>query len=338
MASVYVYRPYAFTGSAVIYNIELDYKEFGTIGLESYLFGNVEPGIHILQAINIGQTKVSPMKFDAQAGKLYFFKVHIGVWSGFEFERVDENEGRELISDYTLSGDNVFELYEVTDEYVKTLNVYKQKTLDELGPFDFEKRMYIFETINELAYQLKKSPKYSLLIEEKRKIPEEVNDIFYVLKLEDRDMDGKADQFAFSEKGEDTQDYGFIFDLNRDGKIDYIVFNGGPMITKGLKIVWQNYHWIDSNYDEEIDIFVYNNNIDSNSDKSMDNGISGWVYDTDFDGLVDKAEYRGYDFVIPIKKENDVFTIKTIFGDTEYIYIKNEFRNQMLSEINSILP
>jgi len=225
-------------------------------------------------------------------------------------------------------------------ENIKTFSVYKQKTLDELDSFDFERRMYIYETIDELANQLWDSPKLFSLKKEKK----ETFESFPILQLSDKDLDGKADEFAYlPQKGRDTQEFGFMFDLNKNGKIDYIVFNGGLIPTKGFKkFIWQNYHGIDSNYDRKVDIYVYSNNIDLDDDKSPDEGISGWVYDTDFDGTVDKAEYLGENFVKPVEKREGFFIIKTVFGEKkwgkELSFKKEFFMNLILSDINSMMP
>lgn len=113
MASVYVYRPYNFVGSAVAWSISLDFKEFGSLGLETYLFGNVDPGPHILKGFPFSGAERT--KFDAEAGKLYFFKVTPGM-AGLDFDPVEEKEGREKVSNWTLSGDNVFEWEDKTQE------------------------------------------------------------------------------------------------------------------------------------------------------------------------------------------------------------------------------
>lgn len=113
MASVYVYRPYNFVGSAVAWSISLDFREFGSLALETYLFGNVEPGQHILKPLPFSGAKRT--QFDAQEGKLYFFKVTPGMAS-LNIDPVEESEGREKVSNYTLSGDNVFEWEDKTKE------------------------------------------------------------------------------------------------------------------------------------------------------------------------------------------------------------------------------
>jgi hypothetical protein len=218
---------------------------------------------------------------------------------------------------------------------VGALSVYKQKTLDELGAFEFEKRMYVFNTIDGIANQLVKSPSYSVVRKEgSRKIFKD----FTILELVDRDLDGKAEQFSYeSEKRQKTNEFGFMFDLNRDGKVDYVVFNGGLAFTRDFKKgAWFNYHWIDSNYDGKIDIAVFNNYISLDGDSFFDEGISGWVYDTNFDGLIDKAEYLGDNFQQPVEKRGgEFFVLKTFLGKIE---VDNfGISDTILSDLNSVM-
>jgi hypothetical protein len=224
---------------------------------------------------------------------------------------------------------------------IKTIQTYKQKTLDELGTFRFNDRKYFYETLDELANQLRASTKYTVLIRKETKTFEE----FPILELIDRDGDGKVDNFVYLTKSGEVpkgygfrkfQDFGFIFDLNRDGKIDYIVFNQGLAMTKDMKPYWSKYHWIDSNYDGKIDIYV-NPTIDLDGDKFPDEGVTAWVYDTDFDGDVDKAEYLGKNFQKAIEKTEDVFVIKAWTGEIKAGKDFNSFRNKVLSDINSLL-
>ena len=225
---------------------------------------------------------------------------------------------------------------------IKTIQTYKQKTIDELGPFRFDERKYIYETLDELANQLRASRKYTVLLRKETK----TIDLFPILELIDRDGDGKADQFVYLPKGGEmpkdygfssSQEFGFIFDLNKDGKIDYIVFNQGLAMTKDMKPYWSKYHWIDSNYDGKIDIIVIPT-IDLDGDKFPDEGVTGWVYDTDFDGEVDKAENLGKNFQKSIKKTEVGFTIK---GWTREVKVEKDFSsftNKVLSDINSMYP
>jgi hypothetical protein len=109
-ANVYVFRAEAFMGSAVIWPISLDFKEFGTLGLKSYLYGTVLPGDHFLGSF-LGQSP-SRIKFTAEAGKNYFFEAVLGIGmvvAKIEIEAIDEERGRRYVKEFTLSGDNVFE-------------------------------------------------------------------------------------------------------------------------------------------------------------------------------------------------------------------------------------
>jgi hypothetical protein len=232
----------------------------------------------------------------------------------------------------------------IESQNIRALPVHKERTIDVLGPFDFERRVYIHETMDGLAKQLWGSGKRCVLKSEKTKGSGKFFETFPILELADKDLDGKADQFAYlTEKGNDSREFGFVFDLNRDGKVDYIVFNGGllPVITKDKKLkklVWHNYHWIDSNYDGRVDIQVYTNYIDLDGDKSPDEAISGWVYDTDFDGLIDKAEYLGDGFQQPAEKKEEFFVIKTPFGEDKWGPEEGfHFADMMLSDINSLM-
>jgi len=108
MASVYVYRPYHLVGSAVLFLVSIDYKDFGTVATDTYLFGTIKPGWHIIKTGGGIPLSVASIKFNAEAGKLYFFKVSPGL-NQIKIEQVDEKKGRDNLSNLKLSGDNVFE-------------------------------------------------------------------------------------------------------------------------------------------------------------------------------------------------------------------------------------
>jgi len=212
--------------------------------------------------------------------------------------------------------------------------LHKEATTDKLGTFKFDERKNIYETLDEVANRLRASRYYVVLKKKEIKIDDKV----FILQLVDRNGDGRAEQFELYSKGEkDTQDFGFMFDLNKDGKIDYIVFNQGLAMTKDWKPYWSKYHWIDSNFDGKIDIHVIPT-VDLDGDKFPDEGVTAWIYDTNFDGDVDKAEYLGKDFQKPIEKTEGVFIIKS--WGIESKVGKNYFfwMNKVLSEINSLYP
>lgn len=206
-----------------------------------------------------------------------------------------------------------------------------------IGPFEFNNRLDIYEKIDKVSNTLLKSSLYKVV---KEKTTETFKN-YPILNLVDRDGDGKADEFQYlPEKGDrTTQEFGFIFDLNGDGKIDYIVFNGGPIFTKELKIFWMNYHLIDSNYDGKIDIIVYND-IDLDSDRFADEGITAWLYDKNFDGLIDEGEYLGKNINKPIEKIQGFLVINRVGKETKLKMEEKEifgFPNMILSDINSML-
>jgi hypothetical protein len=206
----------------------------------------------------------------------------------------------------------------------------KEATTDKLGTFKFHERKNIYAILDEIANRLRASRYYVVLKKKEIRIDDKV----FVLELSDRDGNGKADQFVLYP---DTQDFGFMFDLNKDGKIDYIVFNQGFAMTKDIKPYWSKYHWIDSNFDGKIDIHVIPT-IDLDGDGWPDEGVTAWIYDTNFDGDVDKAEYLGKDFQKPIENTEGVFIIKAWTG--EFKAGKDYFsgKNKILSYINSMYP
>jgi hypothetical protein len=196
----------------------------------------------------------------------------------------------------------------------QNLSAFKQNTLNEFDSFDFQKRFYVYEKINEIAnLSLKhKSPKVVLKTKP-------INGSVFVVF--DSDDDGLADAFA-AHPG--YQDFGFLFDLNKDCKMDYLILNGGIVPSKDFKAFWFNFHWIDSNNDGKIDIYV-ENDIDLDGDKLLDNGITAWIYDNDFDGKIDKAEYIGKDFKKRIEMTNGAFVIKRQMGLKLQLRLFDEF-------------
>jgi len=108
LASLYVYRSNSFLGASVLYNISLDHNDFGTLGTGTYLFANIVPGKHSIRANTSGVSQVKITKFNAMAGKLYFFKIE-PAWNSLNIEIIEDSKGREQIGKYTLSGDNAFE-------------------------------------------------------------------------------------------------------------------------------------------------------------------------------------------------------------------------------------
>jgi hypothetical protein len=64
--------------------------------------------------------------------------------------------------------------------------------------------------------------------------------------------------------------------------------------------------------------------------------VTAWIYDTNFDGDVDKAEYLGKDFQTPIEKTEGVFIIKEWGGERKVGKDYFSGMSKILTEINSL--
>jgi hypothetical protein len=112
-AGVYVIHPYqiSFGVGGLVGNtmmressqVNLDYQEFGQVDFNTYLFGLVPPGDHVLSSGDIvSSTKV--VHFTAEAGKNYFFMV-----GADGIDSTSETNGQSCVRRFKLSGDNRFE-------------------------------------------------------------------------------------------------------------------------------------------------------------------------------------------------------------------------------------
>jgi len=115
MAGVYAIRPYQLAGSAILFDISLDYLEFGSLATDSYLFGLVPPGMHVLRvprAGGQGAQLTGPggvgADFTAEAGRNYFLQLTVG-WNAPKITRLSEAEGQKYVKKLKLSGDSRFE-------------------------------------------------------------------------------------------------------------------------------------------------------------------------------------------------------------------------------------
>lgn len=138
---------------------------------------------------------------------------------------------------------------------------------------------------------------------------------FPVLELEDRDQDGKADFYGYErpDGSRTSQEFGAFLDLNGDGRPDCIVFYGGLLFTKSLKFFSWYHVAIDTNADGRFDVRVYGA-IDADGDGIADEGATAWVYDTNYDGRVDKAELIVDGHVTPIKPQNGVLPLHYVLN------------------------
>lgn len=106
-ANVYVMRGPAHLADQALWTVDLDFRGFGTLGAESYLYGWVAPGEHVLAVLHDGQV-YGRVRFRADEMRNYFFTVEAGLLA-LLIERVDERSGRARVARSMLSGDNRFE-------------------------------------------------------------------------------------------------------------------------------------------------------------------------------------------------------------------------------------
>lgn len=137
---------------------------------------------------------------------------------------------------------------------------------------------------------------------------------YTALELEDRDRDGRGDFFAYYPGGGSrrTQEFGAYFDLSGDGRPDWIVYYGGILPTKGFAsfFIW-NHLAIDTNGDGHFDVRVWEG-IDMDGDGFSEEHASAWLFDTDHDGLADRAEHIVSGKVSEITPENGAFPLRYV--------------------------
>lgn len=228
------------------------------------------------------------------------------------------------------------------DDESQAISIQKRKTEAVIGQFRLDNRESIRKNIDALTRQLIREPKRKVLMTTRTKTIEKRP----VLKLVDKDGDGNPDQFVYIQKDTanwDTPDYGFIYDLNSDGRIDYIVYNQGIVLAKDeanpFKFVHTLYHWIDSNNDGVIDIWIYPD-IDLDEDGMVDEMVYGWLYDQNGDGVVDSGEYIGVTVNQPIEIESGLVKIQRFGHDSlksvnDNLSTIQKLSNKILVDINN---
>ena len=130
---------------------------------------------------------------------------------------------------------------------------------------------------------------------------------------------GRPDQFALvpphPARPGATEDFGYLFDVDGDGRFDWIVFNGGPLFDRGFKhMLWMNYHFIDTNGDGRVDVMVFND-VDLDGDRFYDEDVTAWLYDRDFDGTFDEGEYLGPFGSRPVPRSGDDLVLSLALGE-----------------------
>ena len=214
---------------------------------------------------------------------------------------------------------------------IKDYRKAKEKAINKFGAFDMSNRVELYQSMDFLPRLVWGKLDRKFIKANKCKI----NNKDYLIAFYDYDNDGLADQFVLQtlDKKEINDEFGFIYDLNKDGKTDYIIYNGGLMITNDNPFFYYFYHWIDTNFDGLIDALVYNYVIYSNDSNPDPNKIF-WIMDIDKNGKPDSVDFidcqKGN--VNPIKVSEGIWTYNTLFGsktinsdDENYFNMYSEF-------------
>lgn len=177
----------------------------------------------------------------------------------------------------------------VVEKQQTDLSRLKNRRLAEVDPANLKERWGSYRAISEIFDQLWLDPHSRTPLKHGEYTTFKA---YPSLRLEDRDGDGKSEFFAYlpPDQSDRTQEFGAFFDLNGDGRTDWIVFYGGILITKKMKPLHWHHHSIDTNGDGLFDVRVYSA-IDWDGDGFPDEKATAWVHDLDHDGLVDRADH-----------------------------------------------
>lgn len=176
-----------------------------------------------------------------------------------------------------------------------------------------EKRMLLFQSMDSVPRMVWGAFKPKFINKKQFKSPAGS----YLMNLYDYDDDGVADNFVLqtSEGKELNREFGFAYDLNKDGKTDYIVFNGGFMVGKNNEFYYFFYHWIDTNYDGKIDTTACKTYINP-GDSLPDSNIIIWVMDTNNDDRPDLLDCINIQNgkINPLQGSLGIWEYNTLFG------------------------
>ena len=101
-AGIYVYRNETF-GAAIKMHIRLDGKVLGSTAANTYLYKEVEPGLHTISSL---AENTDTLEVSARKGTLSYIwqEVKMGMWSArSKLHLVDESEGRKGVLESNLA-------------------------------------------------------------------------------------------------------------------------------------------------------------------------------------------------------------------------------------------
>jgi hypothetical protein len=109
MAGVYVIRPWKLASGGTLFNASIDYQVYSSLDLDSYLFGLVPAGLHVINTphYGIGTVVNASTYFTAEAGSNYFFKIAPAV-NGYHINQLSDKDGMAYVREFKLSGDSHF--------------------------------------------------------------------------------------------------------------------------------------------------------------------------------------------------------------------------------------
>lgn len=174
------------------------------------------------------------------------------------------------------------------------LSMYVARKLGTVWPYKPARRWEAYLTVSKIAETLCwHTDSYGEVI---ASLQTETFSGYPQLFLRDQDGDGRADLFSYHENdiNDFTREFGTFFSQRGDLRPFWVVFNGGlvPKISESGEVsgaVWYNYQFVDRNDDGAFDIFIVND-VDFDGDGESSGLETAWVFDDDFDGLVDRAE------------------------------------------------
>ena len=115
---------------------------------------------------------------------------------------------------------------------ISATTVDKELSLAGIDGYTYESRVPVYMTLDALGKEIWVQPPRAVL--DRRAVPTYAP-TYPVAELVDVDGDKKTDKFVYlpSEPDRMTREFGIAFDLDRDGRADYLMFNMGPLMLEG---------------------------------------------------------------------------------------------------------
>ncbi|MDU8943481.1 CREC-EF hand family protein [Ovoidimarina sediminis] len=189
------------------------------------------------------------------------------------------------------------------------LSMYKARKLAEVLPYSVARRVQTYQVMRRLG-QLNHNPLFSEPIKE---IESETFPGMKRLVLIDTDNDAVGDYFVYKADEGPDELYGAMFPLVEGGPPAWIVFPVGPVLDDEKELLFLFLHWVDQNSDGRADLTIFED-VDLDQSGWPESGMSAWLADDDFDGLVDTAMHCAKAECSEIKPVDGVFDLKLRFN------------------------